>query len=115
MAETLPYRPLVQDLDVPAGDVTLELRRGRLVVRFEGEIDTALRVQFTRVLGAVRAAREPVEVDCRDVTFFCAEGLRMLMLLLTPAGGPGVSRLQSSPSVDRALHLSGLDRYPSIP
>jgi anti-anti-sigma factor len=115
MAETLPYRPLVRDLEVPAGDVTLELRRGRLVVRFEGEIDTALRVQFARVLGAVRAAHEPVEVDCRDVSFFCAEGLRMLMLLLTPAGGPGVSRLQSSPSVDRALHLSGLERYPFIP
>ena len=117
MTETLPYRPvaLAHDADLPVGDVTLELRRGRLVVRFAGEIDTALRVQFTRVLGAVRAAREPVEVDCREVTFFGAEGLRMLMLLQTPAGGPGVTRLQSSPPVDRALRLAGIERYPFVP
>jgi anti-anti-sigma regulatory factor len=115
MTETLPFRPPEHDVDVPAGDVTLELRRGCLVVRFAGEVDTALRAQFTRVLGAVRAAHEPVEVDCREVTFFCAEGLRMLMQLLPAAGGPGVSRFQSSPAVDRALRLCLLERYPFLP
>lgn len=114
MTQTLPYRTLPPTGLVPDGDVTLEVRHGRLLVRFTGEVDTALRPQFTRVLGAVRATHEPVEVDCRDVTFFCAEGVRMLMLLQAAAGGPGVAALQSSPTVDRALRLSGIERYPSL-
>ncbi len=113
MAQTLTPVADVRELDTPGGDIHLELRRGRLVVRFAGEIDTALRARFDQVLITVRAAHEPVEVDCRDVTFFCAEGVRMLMLLQTPAGGPGVTELRSSPWVDRALRLSGVERYPS--
>jgi anti-anti-sigma regulatory factor len=95
-------------------DVLLETRRGRLLVRFTGEIDTALRARFDRVLAVVRAAREPVLVDCREVTFFCAEGVRMLVLLQRAAGGPGVAEFQSSRSVDRALRLSGIARYPFL-
>ncbi len=95
-------------------DVVLETRRARLLVRFTGEVDTALRPRFDRVLAVVRAAREPVLVDCRDVTFFCAEGVRMLVLLQRAAGGPGVAEFQSSRSVDRALRLSGIDRYPFL-
>ena len=83
------------------------------MVRFSGEIDTALRVRFDQLLVVVRAAHEPVEVDCREVTFFCAEGVRMLMLLQGGAGGPGVTELRSSAWVDRALRLSGVERYPS--
>ena len=113
MVQTLTPVDAPAGLDTPAGDVHLELRRGRLVVRFAGEIDTALRARFDRVLLVVRAAHEPVEVDCRDVTFFCAEGVRMLMLLQSPAGGPGVTELRSSPWVDRALRLSGVERYPT--
>jgi hypothetical protein len=113
MAQTLTPVADVRELDTPGGDIHLELRRGRLVVRFAGEIDTALRARFDQVLITVRAAHEPVEVDCRDVTFFCAEGVRMLMLLQAPAGGPGVTELRSSPWVDRALRLSGVERYPS--
>jgi anti-anti-sigma factor len=93
-------------------DVLLETRRGRLLVRFTGEVDTALRARFDRVLAVVRAAREPVLVDCREVTFFCAEGVRMLLQLQRAAGGPGVAAFQTSRSVERALHLSGIDRYP---
>ena len=113
MAQTLTPVADVREVDNPGGDIHLELRRGRLVVRFAGEIDTALRARFDQVLITVRAAHEPVEVDCRDVTFFCAEGVRMLMLLQAPAGGPGVTELRSSPWVDRALRLSGVERYPS--
>lgn len=98
----------------PDDDVLLETRRARLLVRFTGEVDTALRPRFDRVLAVVRAAREPVLVDCRDVTFFCAEGVRMLVLLQRAAGGPGVAEFQSSRSVDRALRLSGIDRYPFL-
>jgi anti-anti-sigma regulatory factor len=105
-------------LPVAAGgvpdDVVLETRRGRLLVRFTGEVDTALRARFDRVLAVVRAAREPVLVDCREVTFFCAEGVRMLVLLQRAAGGPGVAEFQGSRSVERALHLSGIDRYPFL-
>jgi anti-anti-sigma regulatory factor len=95
-------------------DVLLETRQARLLVRFTGEVDTALRPRFDRVLAVVRAAREPVLVDCREVTFFCAEGVRMLVLLQRAAGGPGVAEFQSSRSVDRALRLSGIDRYPFL-
>jgi len=115
MTQTLPHRAPALGADRPTGDVTLSVRRGRLVVRFAGEIDTALRTQFTRVLGAVRVAEDPVDVDCRDVTFFCAEGVRMLMLLLPEAGGPGVTVFESCSWVDRALELCGVDRYPSRP
>jgi hypothetical protein len=113
MMPTLTQQAEAGAVEQVAGDVHLELRRGRLVVRFAGEIDTALRARFDRVLLVVRTPREPVEVDCRDVTFFCAEGVRMLMLLQTPAGGPGVTELRSSAWVDRALRLSGVERYPS--
>jgi hypothetical protein len=113
MPNTLTPVADVLGLQTPGGDIRLEVRRGRLVVRFAGEIDTALRARFDQVLVVVRAAHEPVEVDCRDVTFFCAEGVRMLMLLQVPAGGPGVTELRSSDWVDRALRLSGVERYPS--
>ncbi|WNB86869.1 STAS domain-containing protein [Cellulomonas sp. ATA003] len=113
MTQTLPYRTIPPTGVGPAGDVTLQARRGRLLVRFTGEVDTALRAQFTRVLGAVRSSHEPVEVDCRDVTFFCAEGVRMLMLLQVAAGGPGVCSFRSSPTVDQALRLSGIEGYPT--
>lgn len=113
MTQTLTLRADVRELGSPAGDIGLEVRRGRLVVRFSGEIDTALRARFDQVLVVVRSAHEPVEVDCRDVTFFCAEGVRMLMLLQRPAGGPGVTELRSSAWVDRALRLAGVERYPS--
>ncbi len=101
--------------ELPTGDITLEIRRGRLLVRFSGEIDTVLRQQFTRVLGATRAAREPVDVDLSEVTFFAAEGVRMLVLLQGAAGGPGVAEARTSPAVDRTLRLSGIDRYPFLP
>ncbi len=113
MIQTLTPRADAREVETPGGDIHLELRRGRLVVRFAGEIDTALRARFDQVLVVVRSAHEPVEVDCRDVTFFCAEGVRMLMLLQAPAGGPGVTELRSSPWVDRALRLSGVERYPA--
>ncbi|WP_298459988.1 STAS domain-containing protein [uncultured Cellulomonas sp.] len=113
MSQTLPYRALPPTGTRP-GDVTLEARRGHLLVRFSGEVDTALRAQFARVLGAVRAVGEPVEVDCREVTFFCAEGVRMLMLLQSAAGGPGVVALRSSDAVDRTLRLSGIEHYPRL-
>jgi anti-anti-sigma regulatory factor len=113
MIQTLTPRADAHEVATPGGDIHLELRRGRLVVRFAGEIDTALRARFDQVLVVVRSAHEPVEVDCRDVTFFCAEGVRMLMLLQVPAGGPGVTELRSSPWVDRALRLSGIERYPA--
>ena len=115
MTQTLPYRAPAPEPDRPAGDVTLSVRRGRLVVRFSGEIDTALREQFVRVLGAARPGAGAVDVDCRDVTFFCAEGVRMLMLLLPSAGGPGVVGFESCSWVDRALRLCGVDRYPFLP
>ena len=83
-------------------------------MRFTGEVDTALRERFEHVLEVVRLAHEPVEVDCREVTFFCAEGVRMLVLLQRAAGGPGVAAFQGSPSVERALRLSGIDRYPFL-
>lgn len=95
-------------------DIVLETRRGHLLVRFTGEVDTALRARFDHVLDVLRVAHEPVEVDCREVTFFCAEGVRMLVLLQRAAGGPGVLAFQGSRSVERALRLSGIDRYPFL-
>jgi anti-anti-sigma regulatory factor len=95
-------------------DIALETCRGHLLVRFTGEIDTALRSRFNHVLEVVRVAHEPVVVDCREVTFFCAEGVRMLLLLQRTAGGPGVLEFRGSWSVDRALRLSGIDRYPFL-
>ena len=112
MHQTLP-RVAPGTAEAEPDDVVLELRRGRLLVRFSGEIDTALRARFDHVLEVVRAAREPVVVDCREVTFFCAEGVRMLMLLQRAAGGPGVAELLPSRSVERALRLAGVDRYPA--
>ncbi|GAA2727808.1 STAS domain-containing protein [Cellulomonas aerilata] len=114
----LPGRPVVPGLTVARGPaeprdaIALETRRGRLLVRFSGEIDTALRARFDQVLAVVRAAHEPVAVDCREVTFFGAEGVRMLVLLQRVAGGPGVAEYQPSVSVQRALRLSGIERYP---
>jgi anti-anti-sigma factor len=110
-----PRPPVLGPPAVPAeaGDgIALETRRGRLVVRFSGEIDTALRARFDHVLTVVRAAHEPVDVDCREVTFFGAEGVRMLVLLQRVTGGPGVADFQPSPYVVRALRLSGIARYP---
>jgi anti-anti-sigma factor len=100
--------------DAPDDDVVLETRRGVLLVRFSGEIDTAVRPHYDRVLAVVRAAREPVLVDCREVSFFGAEGVRMLVMLQRAAGGPGVAGFQGSPSVDRALRLCGIDRFPFL-
>ena len=97
----------------PAADVRLETRRGRLVVRFEGDVDAGLRARFDRLLAVVRVAHEPVEVECRDVTGFGADGVRMLMLLLAPAGGPGVVELRSTGLVEAALRSAGVDRYPA--
>jgi anti-anti-sigma regulatory factor len=96
----------------PGDEIALETRRGRLLVRFSGEIDTALRARFDQVLAVVRAAHEPVDVDCREVTFFGAEGIRMLVLLQRVTGGPGVAEFQPSAYVERALRLSGIERYP---
>jgi anti-anti-sigma regulatory factor len=96
----------------PDDGIALETRRGRLLVRFSGEIDTALRGRFDQVLTVVRAAHEPVDVDCREVTFFGAEGVRMLVVLQRVAGGPGVAEFQPSACVLRALRLTGIERYP---
>ena len=112
MTQVLSGNPAPRGATPEPDDVVLVIRGGRLLVRFVGEIDTALRGRFDHVLGALRAAREPVDVDCREVTFFGAEGVRMLVLLLRAAGGPGVVDFAASPPVERVLRLTGVDPYP---
>lgn len=77
-----------------------------LDVRFTGELDFGMRTAFDDVVTAVAAAERPAELDCSEVTFCGAEGVRMLVRLRDAAGAHGV-RLRASGSVRRALALCG--------
>ncbi|WP_454048739.1 STAS domain-containing protein [Cellulomonas sp. Marseille-Q8402] len=79
---------------------------GALDVRFTGELDFGMRTSFDDVVDAVAAAGRAAELDCREVTFCGAEGVRMLVRLRDAAGTQGV-RLSASGCVRRALALCG--------
>lgn len=79
---------------------------GALDVVFTGELDAGMRPSFAEVVEAVAAGGRAAELDCRDVTFCGAEGVRMLVRLRDAAGRHGV-RLRASSCVRRALALCG--------
>lgn len=79
---------------------------GSLDVLFAGELDADMRPTFAEVVDAVAASGRPAELDCRDVTFCGAEGVRMLVRLRDAAGQHGV-RVRASGCVRRALALCG--------
>lgn len=99
------------ELRVPHGRIAVELLRGRCRVRFAGEIDiTFQREEFAHLTAAVRASGRPVDVDCSAVTFFSAEGMRMLVLLEEAAVDQRLGALTSSPALDRLRRALPADR-----
>jgi anti-anti-sigma factor len=77
-----------------------------LDIRFTGELDAGMRPSFDQVVDAVVTGERTAELDCREVTFCGAEGVRMLVRLRDAAGPHGV-RLRASGCVRRALALCG--------
>lgn len=86
------------------GTVQVRAADGPLDVRFTGELDAGMRESFTDVVDAVVAGQRPAELDCREVTFCGAEGVRMLVRLRDAAGPHGV-RVRASRCVRQALAL----------
>ena len=99
------------DLRVPDGRIVLELVGGRCRVRFTGEIDIAFtRDEIARLTAAVRASGRPVDVDCSAVTFFSAEGIRMLVALEAAAVDRRLGELVTSRALDRLRGALPTDR-----
>jgi anti-anti-sigma factor len=92
------------DVRSSCGAVRVTDADGPLDVRFTGELDAGMRPVFGEVVEAVAAGERAAELDCRDVTFCGAEGVRMLVRLRDAAGRHGV-RLRASSAVRRALAL----------
>lgn len=89
-------------LSVPYGRIELDATCGRCVVRFTGEIDIAFsRDRFRDLVAAVRVTGLTVDVDCSGVTFFSAEGIRMLLELKSAAVDDRLARLVTSAALDR--------------
>ena len=98
------------ELSVPHGRIALDRTGGRCVVRFVGEIDLAFsRDAFHEFAASVRASGRTVEVDCSGVTFFSAEGIRMLVLLKAAAVDDRLARLVTSAALDRLLRAYPMD------
>ncbi len=92
----------------PPGAVTCTTRAGVLRVRLSGEVDLWLHGRLEEVLEAVRRHPGRVEVDLRWVTFFGADGVRML-LALQFARPPGVvTVIGTSAPVERTLRMCGI-------
>ncbi|WP_298461315.1 STAS domain-containing protein [uncultured Cellulomonas sp.] len=95
------------DLSDDYGHVSVLRHGGRIRVLFAGEIDHRLLDRFPQVVTAVREAREPVDVDCSEVSFFGAAGLRMLFELKHAAADKRLATLATNDRVE--LVLQALD------
>ena len=92
----------------PPGVVTHDARGGVLRVRVAGEVDLWLRPRMQQVVSAVRHHPGPVEVDLEGVTFFGAEGVRMLLALHRARIPGAVTLVATSAAVERTLRVCGI-------
>lgn len=104
MQPSTPTSPTLAEASSSCGTVRVTSTDGPTDVTFTGELDAGLRPSFAEVVDAVASAERPAELDCRDVTFCGAEGVRMLVRLRDAAGRHGV-RVRASGCVRRALAL----------
>jgi anti-anti-sigma factor len=103
-------RRVIRTRSGPPGAVTCTTRAGVLHVRLSGEVDLWLHRRLDEVLEAVRRHPGRVEVDLRWVTFFGADGVRML-LALQFARPPGVVTIVgTSEAVERTLQMCGISQ-----
>jgi hypothetical protein len=100
------------ELRVTHGRIALEAAGEGYVVRFTGEIDIAFsRDDFAHITAAVRASGLPVSVDCSGVTFFSAEGIRMLDLLKVAAVDHRLASVVTSAALDRLRPVYPIDTF----
>jgi hypothetical protein len=110
MAHRAPCLPVTASTG--HGRAALYRLANRSVVIFTGEIDAAFRaVPFDDIVAAVGAARKPVYVDCSAVTFFCAEGLRMLDRLADVAVDDCLAAVVTSRAVETVARVYPIGRY----
>ena len=112
MAHRAPCLPVTAS--TRCGRVSFYRLPGRSVVIFTGEIDVGFRDEpFEDVVEAVGAAGQPVYVDCAAVTFFGAEGLRMLDRLVGVAADLRLAAVVTSRAVQAVARFYSLERYTS--
>jgi anti-anti-sigma regulatory factor len=94
------------------GRVALYRLAHRSVVIFTGEIDAAFRSEpFDEIVEAIRGAGQPVYVDCSAVTFFGAEGLRLLDRLVDAAVQHRLAAVVTSPAVQAVARVYPMETY----
>ena len=92
----------------PPGAIVFSTRGAALRVRISGEVDLWLRDRLHEALSAVRNHPGPVELDLGAVTFFGAEGVRMLLALEHARPSGSVTIVATSQAVERTLRVCGI-------
>lgn len=87
---------LIESSPVTA-QVTADLRAGRLLVAFSGEVDLGLTDRVDQICARVSDVGSPVDVDLTDVTFFCAQGVGFITRLRAAAPDGDVRLVGASP------------------
>ena len=110
MVHRRPHLPIT--VTTGCGRVSAYRLPGRSVVIFTGEIDVAFRDEpFDRIVRAVAAAGDAVYVDCSGVTFFGAEGLRMMDDLVQATREHRLAGIVTSRAVEAVGRVYPIGRY----
>jgi len=98
-------------LPFPAGSITVESRDGGMVLRLEGEVDTATVAAFDAEHPGGNAFAGVWVVDASAVTFLNSVGVRLLVRATEPARAAGIRPVLWHPSrvVEQVLRLTGVD------
>jgi anti-anti-sigma factor len=98
--------------DPSHGSAAVRLSGTTTTIVLSGEIDLLLREPFQAVLEQTAGLRPPVEVDCGDVTFFSAEGIRFLAALRSQDEQRLVRVVRPAVAVRRVLTVCGISADP---
>ena len=79
-----------------------------LTVRLTGEVDLWLRDALQDAVAVVSRHDGPVEIDLEAVTFFGAEGTRMLLAMHRARPPGSVTIVGTSTAVERTLRVCGI-------
>lgn len=90
---------------IPTCDV-----QDRLVIRFEGRLDTARCAEIAdEVRAATAAPAAPVVFDLSGVEFVCSAFLRLCICAHRGAGEHGFQIVNVHPAIKRVFKIAGLD------
>lgn len=82
----------------------------RLLIRFEGRMDTARCTEIAaEVRAAVTAPALPVVFDLQQVDFVASAFIRLCIYAYQQAGSQGFQLVNTGPSIKRVFKIAGLD------